>query len=463
MKKKNTSVVIFNLANEPCSHYGYLETNSKKYSLNKIINTINNYLYEMSEQTSNFYIFDFAKVVLMYGYNNIYDKRLDYLYSCPFSLQGTEYITYDLSEFINRLNKPRKKVICVDLDNTLWGGIIGESSKSDIQLSDEGLGKVYKDFQKNLKNLKGRGFILTICSKNNLNDAKNFITTNKNMVLKWEDFIIKKINWNNKDQNILEIAKELNLGLDSFIFIDDNIHERKLIEQSLPEVEVMKFPEEISQLNQVLNKVSGLNTFNITTEDLNKTDQYISENNRKIFMKNKSYAIFLKNLKIKCEVNKLNDENLNRFCQLINKVNQFNLTSKRYSESEIKKLQKLRRFRMFTVSAEDKFGKFGVIGVFILEISKKKIFIDTLLMSCRLIGKEIEKYIINFIIEFRNKNFANLELIGMFVKTKKNYSLVHDFYDKNNFNLIKISNKVKYYSCNNYIAKFPKHISVYKR
>ena len=285
LEKKNVSVCLFNLTNETNTHYGYLETNSESFSLNKIINKINSYLYSKASKIKNLYIFDFQQIVLNLGYKNIFDNRLNYLFETPFSLIGYEFVSKNLGNFLESIYLPKKKVICLDLDNTLWGGIIGEAALSDIKISNEGIGKIYRNFQIELKNLKDRGLILTICSKNNYEDAKKFFKKNKNMVLKWEDFVIKKINWLNKDKNINEIAKELNLGLDSFVFIDDNVHERSLVKNSLPEVTVPDFPDDVSEIPEILNNINSLKVFSITREDTKKTEQYKTEINRKKFKK----------------------------------------------------------------------------------------------------------------------------------------------------------------------------------
>ena len=459
-EKKNISVCFFNIPDETDSHYGYLETNSKNFSLNKIINAINTYLYNKASEIKNLYIFDLKQIVLDEGYKNIFDNRLKYLFETPLSLKGYDVVSKKLNDFIESVYLPKKKVICVDLDNTLWGGVIGENSFSDIKISNEGVGKIYKNLQIQLKNFKQRGLILTICSKNNYDDAKNFIKKNKNMILKWDDFVIKKINWSNKDKNIIEIANELNLGLDSFVFIDDNIHERTLVKNSLPEVTVPEFPDDISDIPNILNKINALKVFSVTKEDVKKTEQYQTELSRKKFEKRQSYSQFLKNLKIECKFEKLKSKNQQRFVQLINKTNQFNLTTTRYNESEINQLKKKGEIKMFSVSAQDKFGDLGIISTIILKVVKKKIYIDTLLMSCRAIGKEIEISIINFIIDFRNKKFPDHELVGIYFKTKKNQNLVSDFYSNNNFRLIKSKKDLHYFQCIDFKVRFPSHIKM---
>lgn len=457
-EKNSTSIIFLNLSNEINSHYGYLETNTENYSINKIINKINDQLSFYANKIKNFYVFDFNQLVHKCGYNNIFDKRLDYYYAHPFSLNGCEHISNNIIKFLNSIDKIQKKVICLDLDNTLWGGVIGENSSDEIELSNEGLGKIYKDFQRQLLNLKNRGIILTICSKNNYDDAKKFIKNNKNMELQWDDFVIKKINWKNKDQNLLEIANELNLGLDSFIFIDDNVHERTLIKQSIPEIEVLDFPEEIADLSEVLLNIESLKTFKITNEDLKKTDQYVSEFSRNKLKSHMNFKDFLKSLKLECKIEKLNEKNLNRFCQLIKKVNQFNLTNIRYSEAEVVKMKSEKQNKMFTVKVEDKFGDFGIISVIILKILKKEIHIDTLLMSCRAIGKEIEDYIINFTIDYRNKFFPDHELVGIFSESKKNKDLVSNFYEKNQFIPLNKKKGCNFFVCKNYKVNYPNHI-----
>jgi FkbH-like protein len=248
------------------------------------------------------------------------------------------------------------------------------------------------------------------------------------------------------------------LGLDSFIFIDDNKHERNLIKNSLPQLEVFNFPTELTLLPRAIKQTESLKTFKVTDEDLLKTKQYAVELNRNELKIKMKYSDFLKSLNLKCEIEKLNKKNFTRFCQLILKVNQFNLTNIRYSDSQIKQMSLQKDIKMFTVKAEDKFGKLGIISVIILKILKGEVFIDTFLMSCRAIGKELEIFIINFIKQYVKIYFPKHILIGIFSKSKKNKYLVSKFYEQNEFSILKNKNNVKYFKCYDFKIKYPKHI-----
>jgi FkbH-like protein len=263
----------------------------------------------------------------------------------------------------------------LDLDNTLWGGIIGEDGIEGIKLSEDGIGKVYRDFQFLIKGLKDIGIPLGIVSKNNINDAKEVFEKHPMMVLKFEDFIIKKINWNNKVDNIKEIAKELNLGVDSFVFIDDNPVERDIVRQYLPEVVVPDFPEkEITELpewfiNEIIYNYFARTT--LTEEDKEKTEQYKSNLERKKLMKKLNIDDFIDSLKIKLNFYVNDKRFIERTAQQTQKTNQFNLTTRRYTVMDIEKFINSEEYIVFNLEYEDKFGNEGIIGTAIVKLEEK--------------------------------------------------------------------------------------------
>ena len=386
----------------------------------------NKKILQLRNKYKNILIFDFYNLSKN---NEIYDLKYWYLARIKFNKDFFEKAAKEIELLINTYKYGSKKVLVLDMDNTLWGGVVGEE---EIKLSNDGIGKIYLDFQKNIKKLKDLGVLLAICSKNNYEDGIKGLN-HPSSVLKENDFIIKKINWNHKADNIREIAKELNLGLDSFVFIDDNPVERESVKQILPEVTVPEFPKEIYYLNDwfldVVKKYFAKIT--LTKEDVLKQKQYENNLKRKQLEKNITYEEFLKSLEIKLDFYIDDDRFIERYAQMTQKTNQFNLTTKRYTAHDIKNFIFSDNYTVIAVNYKDKFGDEGITALVILEEKKDKVIIDTFLMSCRILKRDVEKEIINKIIEM----FGNKDIIGLYYPTKKN-GQVKDLYT--NFGFEKI-------------------------
>jgi FkbH-like protein len=348
---------------------------------------------------------------------------------------GNEIIVEKLLTTIDAINNKTKKCLVLDLDNTLWGGIIGEDGINNIDLGPDGLGESFLEFQKKIKSMKKKGVLLAICSKNNLNDAKKVFTNHNFSYLKWDDFIIKKINWESKNNNIQEIAKSLNIGENSLVFIDDNPTERELVMQYTDAI-VPKFPNSPTDLPEFIDEVDlkYFSKYSVTKEDLKKSKQYIDNIRRnKAQKKSFDFDSFIKELNLEMEVsyNNLNDKI--RLSQLTQKTNQFNFTTKRYSELDIENFIKKKDSHVFVGSVKDKFGDYGKVIACIIIEKPNEYVIDTFLMSCRVISKQIENYFFNFIL---SKLSSNIPLYGKHIPTKKNI-LVNNKYLELGFKLLK--------------------------
>jgi FkbH-like protein len=339
-----------------------------------------------------------------------------------------------LEQYINRcvdsVKGKRKKCMVLDLDNTLWGGVVGEVGMEGIELSDYKEGARYKDFQKKLKEIKDLGIILAVVSKNNFDDAIKVIREHKHMVLKEEDFVALKINWDLKSQNIRDLSEELNIGLDSIVFIDDNPVERESVKRELPEVTVPGFPQDTSELLNFAVELyhNYFYTLDITDEDTVKTEIYRQNMKRRDAQKSSaSYEDFLKSLETKIEIRRISAENVQRAAQLTQKTNQFNLTTKRYSEQELLALIDEEGFEGFVAYVSDRFGDNGMVSVV---ITKRKtdteIELDTFLLSCRVMGRFIEEQIIGFIEDLYKKS-GYKRLVTYYKPTEKN-APVKDFF-----------------------------------
>jgi len=416
VSETNKTIII----NTMCYTPYYIDTYLNK-SLETELN-INIKLLDYSRKNPNILLLDFSKLIKQ---NNFFDEKYWYMARIKFSKIGFELIAKEIRGIINTYRYGSKKVLIIDMDNTLWGGVIGEE---EIKLSNDGVGKIYLDFQKKIKKLKELGILLAICSKNNFEDGVKGLN-HTNSILNEDDFIIKKINWNDKASNIKEIIEELNLGDSSIVFIDDNPVEREYVKSVLPNVIVPEFPTNIYTLNiWFLNVVNdNFSKIILSKEDLKKQIQYTAMKKRDNFSKNISYENFLKNLDIKINFFINDYQNIERYSQMTQKTNQFNLTTKRYTVSEIKNFIDNNNHTVIAVSYKDKFANEGITGLVILNHQKEIIEIDTFLLSCRILKRGVEKKIFNKL----DLLYPNKIMTGKFIPTSKNMITKNLFIDYN--------------------------------
>lgn len=288
------------------------------------------------ENNKNIKIINLDELFAYTGFKNNFDLRNYYLMKSRFSLTGIKNLSNSIF-FELKPKKNKKKVLLLDCDNTLWGGVVGEDGYNKVILGDEGIGLIYKNFQKVIKRLVKSGVIIVLLSKNNESDVKEILKKNKNMILKEEDITSMKINWNEKSKNILELAKELNLGTESFVFWDDNPIERKKVKMRIKNVTVINPNNDIEQWPKQLSNLNIFEKGQLTNEDKNKTQLYKIrdkfEKDKKNF--NDDEIHYLKSINIRVKVHDINNNNIVRAEQLCNKTNQFNLNLKRLSQKEI--------------------------------------------------------------------------------------------------------------------------------
>jgi len=377
-----------------------------KQELNANLNLVN-----FADKNQNVLLFDFSKLLRK---SNFIDEKYWYMARIKFSKSGFESISRELSNLLNAYKYGSKKVLVLDMDNTLWGGVIGEE---EIKLSNDGVGKIYLDFQKKIKQLKGLGVLLVACSKNNYNDGIKGLE-HINSILTEDDFIIKKINWNDKASNIEEIAKELNLGYESLVFIDDSPMERSHVKEVIPNITVPEFPKDIYSINSWFLSVveDFFSKISLTTEDLNKEEQYLAKRQRDFAIKKTSYKDFLKTLNIEIEFQINNKEHIERYAQMTQKTNQFNLTTKRYNIAEMRSFVESSFYDVISVNYKDKYANEGVTGLVIVNILDKHVEIDSFLLSCRILKRGVESSIFSKL----SKLYFDKDIVGFYVETEKN-------------------------------------------
>lgn len=414
----------------------------------EIENTWHKYVNGLIKVHKNVYWYDIKTSITEIGRRAFYSDKMWYLGNMPYAREGLTKISTDICRLINRYYNASKKVIVLDLDNTLWGGVIGEDGIDGIELSDHKEGQRFYDFQKQLLEMKHRGVLLAINSKNNVEDAKKVFDEHPYSVLKWVDFVSKKINWNNKALNIKEMESELNLTESSFVFIDDNPVEREIVRGECQEVTVLDFPEDTTELFEFAQKFykQYFQQPKILAEDSLKTEMYLAEEKRR---EEKSSSLnldeYIKKLEMEADIHLMSNCEIDRLVQLCNKTNQFNLTTKRYSEKDIIRMSQDERFKIFVVSAKDKYGEAGLVSVIILKIDDTGAEIDTFLMSCRVMGRKLENIIFGKMIEYCIHTGIR-SIFASYVFTQKN-TPVKDLYKTLGCELMDEDETKKTYIC----------------
>lgn len=393
-------------------------------------------LTNLIKRKDNIRILPYKKIIQEQGEQNSFSRKTWYMGKILYSCLLQKQIASAILKKINEETYVPKKVLLLDLDNTLWGGLAGEEGKERVLLSDDALGLVYKDFQRVVLQMKEQGTVLGIVSKNNFEDAMDIIINHPHMVLKDEDFAIKRINWRNKNDNIQDISRELNVGLDSIVYIDDSPQERQLIVDTLPQVVVPNFPEQKEKLPDFMVEIWSeyFQKPRMTEEDKSKTAQYKANSARRELEKaSNTYEEYLKGLNI--ILSRVDNQiYVERITQLINKCNQFNLTTIRHTRKEIENYLSSKLYKVYAYNVADKFGDCGVTAVVILNFEKKLPMIQEFVMSCRVMGKNIEVGIIDDIErELIDNGFEGIE--AKYIKSEKNMP-VSDFYEKMGYTLI---------------------------
>ena len=428
------------------------ENRIKSLSERKIRYKLGNEWYQfvqgMVESRDNVYLFDLADTIAEIGRKQFYSNKMWYMSSMPYSRDGLNAVSLEIDRVLCSTFNSRKKIIALDLDNTLWGGVIGEDGIEGIELSDHKEGQRYYDFQRQLLEMKNRGIVLGIISKNNVEDAESAIQRHPAMLLRDDDFVSRKINWENKAINLKAMESELNLTEGGFIFIDDNPAERETVKGECSEILVPDFPEDTTELLSFAEDIwfDYCRPLRVLGEDLKKTQMYQNEARRKQEMRESlNLDDYIAKLEMVADIHRMQDSELERVVQLINKTNQFNVTTKRYTQADVKEIAGNSDNAIYVVYSSDKYGDSGLISVIIIKNQENMAKIDTFLMSCRVMGRKLENVIINELAA----DYSSKRLIGEYIPTAKN-APVKDLYDRLGFELVSNDNGHKTYELKDY-------------
>lgn len=397
---------------------------------------LNYLLMQGCQEAKNVYTIDLDSLQSQLGQTAFSDAKLYYIAKMPICVDALPAVAKRVVDVVQVLRGSIKKCVVLDLDNTLWGGTIGDDGLSGIQIGELGTGHAFSDFQTWLKELKNRGILLAVCSKNNESAAKEPFERHPEMVLRLQDFSVFLANWEDKAGNIRTIQQTLNIGMDSMVFLDDNPFERNLVRSMIPEITVPELPEDPALYLQYLRQLGLFEAASYSAEDSLRTDQYRIQAERSVFEASfLSYEDYLAGLEMKAVAAPFDVFHYPRIAQLTQRSNQFNLRTVRYTEAEIEALAQDDSHICLYFTLQDKFGDHGLISVVVLDkLSQDALFISEWLMSCRVLKRGMEEFVINKILQTAAEQGFR-KVIGEYLPTPKN-GMVQDLYERMGFTRI---------------------------
>lgn len=413
-------------------NYSAKAPNTFSYQIRKL----NFLLQEKLSIRNDVYPLDFLSVQIQLGQKEYYDAALYYNAKVPVALNAFPYVAKTVIDVIKSMLGRLKKCIILDLDNTLWGGVIGDDGMKGIEIGELGRGHAYSDLQRWLKQLKECGIILAVCSKNDEKTAKEPFENHEEMILRLEDISVFVANWDDKASNIKLIQQTLNIGMDSIVFIDDNPFERNLVKELIPDIEVPELPEDPALYLSFLQSQNYFDTVSFTGAGQNRTKQYQAEYERKKLEKTfESIDDYLQSLEMIATAKPFEPVRYARIAQLTQRSNQFNLRTIRYTEDEIQKIAEDDQYLTLYYTLKDKFGDHGLVSVVILKkLSSTELFVDTWLMSCRVLKRGMEEFIVDKFIKVASDH-GYTTLKAEYIPTAKN-SMVKNIYSAMGFDTL---------------------------
>ncbi len=388
---------------------------------------LNTRLMDFAEATPQLFVCDLSLLYTQYGRDWMSDRKIALTTHLLLSIDALPVVAQRVVDIIAAATGQFKKCLVLDLDNTLWGGVIGDDGIENIEIGELGIGPAFTQLQRWAKELKNRGIILAVCSKNDPRVAALPFESHPEMVLRIDDFAVFIASWENKADAIRHVQSILEIGFDSMVFLDDNPAEREIVRRNLPQVCVPELPEDPADYMAFLNKCNLFETSSVISTDAERTRQYQAEGRRRVLKSGfETEDAFLRSLNMAATVDGLTAFNIPRVAQIIQRSNQFNLRTVRHSEEEIRRMAQSPDHVPMAFSLEDDLGEHGLISVVILVRENTYFFIDTWLMSCRVLRRGMEAFVLNTLVE-RARAEGRTSLIGEYLPTAKN-ELVRNHY-----------------------------------
>lgn len=429
IQKKSKAIIIQNNFEPPHQRIlGNLSSQKASGECN-FINMLNSKFSDHITSINNIYLCDLHYLSSQYGLMNWYDQSQWFNYKFAFNTNASLLVAASVTAIINAVHGRTKKCLVLDLDNTLWGGVIGDDGIAGILLgNDNPIGEAYSRFQTYLKSLKDRGVILAICSKNNHDIALEGLN-HPDSVLKPEDFASIQANWNEKSKSLVTIAEQLNLGIESFVFIDDSSFERNLMQTAFPNLDVPDIGGNPENFPDYIDKNFYFETVQISEEDLKKNQLYQDNHKRESLKAEFSdYTDYLKSLNMVAEISPFRAEYLDRIVQLLNKTNQFNFTGLRYQGDDIQKILSNKAIFTLSVKLKDSIGDNGIVSILIADIQNNTLNIQQWVMSCRVFNRHLEYAIFDELVRFAQSQKLKT-IVGKYIPTERNQVILNLYRD----------------------------------
>ena len=427
-------LIVHTLEEPPAPSLGVLDAQAAGGQAS-VVRRINGELRRTASDEAGVHLLDYDALVARHGRRHWHDERKWLAARMPLAAGNLKHVVEEWMRFIHPLTGKVAKALAVDLDNTLWGGVVGEDGLSGISLCAEYPGAAYQELQRALLDLRRRGILLCVCSKNNPEDALEALEKHPGMLLRPRHFAAVRVNWNDKAQSLREIAGELNIGTDALAFLDDNPVEREHVRALLPEVTVVELPEDPALFARTLRDHPAFERLSLSAEDRERGDYYAAERERADTAgRFHAREDFYRDLRQEAEVSPLTPLTLARVAQLTQKTNQFNLTTRRYTEQQLAEVAARADWSVFSLRLRDRFGDNGLVGVAVARARADAWELDTFLLSCRVIGRTVETALLSHVAE-RARLAGAKRLRGRFLPTKKN-APAREFYPAHGFSLV---------------------------
>jgi FkbH-like protein len=408
------------------------------------VGRLNQKIYEVATGNSSVHVLDLAGWAALEGRTHA-DATLDFMARQPLSAKGQVAVALFIARYLRPLIVPGRKALAIDLDNTLWGGVVGEDGMAGLKLGHDFPGNIHLRIQRELLELRNRGVLLVLLSKNNEADAQEAFNSLPDILLKWDDFAVRKVNWNHKHENLRDAASELGLGLDSFAFVDDSDYEREQMRQFVPEVLILNESSDPLHTLRSLWETDAFDSLTVTEEDRLRHRDYTVRAARDVEAHQDDLEAFLKSLEMEATIEEIGPSNIDRALAMIGKTNQFNLTTRRYSRAQLQAILEAPGSIALALRLRDKFGDQGIVAV-LLAIpagDKATLAIDSFLVSCRALGRGVEDAVWAAIVSRVNRQSVR-KVEAEYLATAKN-GIVAGLYDRLGLQRIKQNSSSTWY------------------
>ncbi len=399
---------------------------------NECVMQFNSGLRELARRMQDLHVVDYAGLVAELGREQWYDRRMAHYAKAPVSSAGLSRLAAAYARYMRARVGATRKCLVLDLDNTLWGGVVGESGVNGIQLGPDYPGSAFVEFQKAVQQLSRRGVLLAIASKNNPEDVSEVFERHDQMVLRESDFIAARIHWNPKSESLRSIAEELNLGLEHFVFVDDNPAECEQVRIALPMVTVVDLPKSPERYVETLMRHGFFDALTFSDEDRRRGELYRQRRQAENLKEEAvSLETYYRQLEMRVAIEQLCEASVTRAAQMTQKTNQFNVTTRRYTEGELRVRADALDWLLLTVRASDRFGDHGIVGLLFARERDDALDIDTLLLSCRVIGRTLETAMLSALCDEAARR-GRPRLTGTIVSTARNAPVL-DLFERHGF------------------------------